>query len=306
MFASFGFLLAMLITGISLPFVLAGEAEARPLVKKVESRVKSDAARNQNAQLTHADALKVLTLNVAHGRNKSINQVLLHRTEIRSNLDRIATVLKREAADVVALQEVDGVAVWSGRFNHVSHLASKSAFPYFVQGKHVEGLKLAYGTALLSRCPLDEALSVRFKPVPPTWSKGFVRSTLQWPGKAELQVDVISMHLDFSRASVRRSQVAVLRKYVRQRSRPLVLMGDFNCEWSGEEDTLRSLARELQLKAYAPEEEGLKTFPMFGTRLDWILISEEFEFLKYEVLEDDISDHLGVAAEIGLVSAPRP
>ena len=65
-----------------------------------------------------------MTLNVAHGRNKSLNQVFLKRAAIRANLDRITEVLRREQPDIVALQEVDGVALWSGNFNHVSHLAS--------------------------------------------------------------------------------------------------------------------------------------------------------------------------------------
>ena len=74
-------------------------------------------------------------------------------------------------------------------------------------------------------------------------------------------------------------------------------MGDLNCTWSSEEGPVRSLAEALELEAWKPEE-NLVTFPSRETRIDWILISPELEFRSYRVLDDVLSDHLGVIAEI--------
>ena len=52
--------------------------------------------------------LKLLTLNIAHGRKDSFNQLLVPNGTIVENLDDIAELLKKVDADVVALQEADG------------------------------------------------------------------------------------------------------------------------------------------------------------------------------------------------------
>ena len=244
--------------------------------------------------------MKVLTLNIAHGRRSGPHQLLQGRARIESNVDDVATVLRRERPHVVALQEADGPSFWSGRFDHVRHLAERAGFAHAVRGDHARALEVRYGTALLSMLPLSDAVSVTFPPVPLRFPKGYVVSTVTWPNDGGLQVDVVSVHLDFARPSVRRRQVAQVIKRLRQRGKPLVIMGDFNCEWAGREPTLRLLASKLNLKAYLPEASGLKTFRRMRRRLDWILVSPQFDFLSYQALPDPISDHLGVVSELEL------
>ena len=53
------------------------------------------------------DGLTVISLNIAHGRGGSFNQLLLRAGTIRAKLGRIAAMLAREQADVVALQEAE-------------------------------------------------------------------------------------------------------------------------------------------------------------------------------------------------------
>ena len=48
--------------------------------------------------------------------------------------------------------------------------------------------------------------------------------------------------------------------------------------------------------------DDLATYPSSGRRLDWVLISEDLEFLRHEVLPQVVSDHQAVAAIIGLKS----
>ena len=260
-------------------------------------------ATNQLPELSPAsvpDTLHVLTLNVAHGRRDGRHQALVSTKTIRKNLDQIASVLARAVPDVVALQEADGPSIWSGNFNHVEYLAEQGGFAHRFRGEHVKGLKLSYGTALLSRLPLDDCVSKTFAPAPPTLSKGIVIGSTAWPKRTAVNVTVASVHLDFSRASVRKSQVQQIIDLLSDVERPLLVMGDFNCEWQGDESSLRTLADQLDLRAYEPSATNLTTFPGLGKRLDWILISPELEFVGYANLADTLSDHQGVTAELRL------
>ena len=253
--------------------------------------------------------LKVMTLNVAHGRRKSLHQALQKRAKIEANLDAIAKVLKREGPHVVALQEADGPSIWSGRFDHVEYLAGNAGFSHHCRGEHVKGMKLSYGTALLSRLELKDCRSVTFAPSPPTLSKGFVVGTIQWPGRPGLQVDCVSVHLDFSRKSVRRKQVRKMITELAERENPLIIMGDFNCEWTGRDRSLRTLAKELDVVAYKPTAEDMPTFPKLKKRLDWLLVSPELEFVEYKTVPDAVSDHRGVVAVLRIVDqkdVPEP
>ncbi len=249
----------------------------------------------QNA-LSDGDTLTVMTLNVAHGRQRGFHQALQKRATIESHLDEIADVLTREAPDVVALQEADGPSGWSGGFNHVEHLADRAGFGNHCRGEHVKGLKLSYGTALLSRLPLADSRSVTFAPSPPTFSKGFVVASVARPGKPDRHIDVVSVHLDFARKGVRSKQIRRMIEELSGRENPLIVMGDFNCQWEGKDESLRALAEELDLVAYEPAADGMVTFPKTGKRLDWILASPQLEFVEYRTITDEISDHYGVVA----------
>jgi len=239
--------------------------------------------------------LKVVTLNLAHGRGEGFHQALQKKRSIESHLDDVARVLRRESPDVVALQEADGPSIWSGQFDHVEYLARAAGLEHFVRGSHVQTMKLSYGTALISRLPLTDARGVTFPPSPPTPPKGFTMARVPWPGQGDFQVEVVSVHLDFSRASVRRRQVDELAEHLFTRKGPLVVMGDFNADWSNEEGPPRRLATRLKLRAYRPEATDMPTFGA-KKRLDWILVSSPLEMVEYETLPDPISDHRAVAA----------
>ena len=250
--------------------------------------------------------LKVMTLNVAHGRGTGFHQALQSAGRVRDNLNAIARVLQAEAPDVVALQEADGPSFWSGRLDHIGYLAENAAFDQTVRGAHAERFGLSYGTALMSRVRLRQAEAITFDPALSPTPKGFVVSTISWPGRAGLAVDVVSVHLEFSSERIRRQQAAELIDTLRLRKRPVIVMGDFNTEWQSPDSAVQLITRELALRAYRPEQAGLDTFPALGRRLDWILVSPEFEFRSYEVIPDAVSDHRGVAARLTLGKTFQP
>ena len=282
-----------LVAALVAPVWVAGAGQATPQVVTYTTPARAADAPQPT--------LRVMTLNVAHGRGNGRHQLLTRKKTHRAKLDDVAAVLARERPDVAALQEADGPSVWSGRFDHVAHLATAAQFARSVRGEHVSGMKLSYGTALLSMLPLEKPLSVTFAPSPPTPSKGFVVATVAWPGNPEVEVDVVSVHLDFARKKVRRRQVAGMVEALAGRGRPLIVMGDLNCQWADEDSPLRTLAEKLKLTAYKPEAKDMQTFPKLKRRLDWILISSELEFARHEIVPDRVSDHLGIVCDIRLV-----
>ena len=258
------------------------------------------AAVTQVSEAPRGNTLKVMTLNIAHGRGTSFHQLFQSTETTKSNLDTIAMLLKREAPDVASLQEVDSRSFWNGNFDQLNFLAESGAFDQSVRGTHVDGMGLAYGTALVAKLKLTNPEAVTFRSRPAVVPKGFVVSTVTWPGNDCVEVDIVSIHLDFASKSVRRKQATELIATLQNRNRPTVIMGDFNTDWQQADSALRLIARELDLHAYQPDSEAQVTFPAFGERLDWILVSPEISFDSYRVVGDVVSDHRGVLSELAI------
>lgn len=250
----------------------------------------------------HDGRLRVMTLNVAHGRGESFHQLLQATATTRTNLDNIASLLKDSGAHVVALQEADGPSFWSGSFSHIDYLAHNGQYRQTVQGTHADGFGLIYGTALLARLELRNPRVITFDPEVSSVPKGFVVSTITWPGRPGIEVDIVSLHLDFASSRTRRQQAQELIDTLQHRDRPLIVTGDFNIGWS-EDSIVRHICTALGLDAYRPDATGLETFPAFGERLDWILVSRDIAFRSYRVMPQAVSDHRGVIAELTLVPA---
>jgi endonuclease/exonuclease/phosphatase family metal-dependent hydrolase len=290
---------ALAIISLAVPLLTQGHEETTPKVfnnPDVADQVEQPAEGEEMS-------LKLISLNIAHGRKDGRHQAFRKKATIRTHLDEIAEVLSREKPHLVALQEADGPSVWSGNFNHVEHLAKEAQFAHCFRGEHVGGMKLSYGTAILSQLPVSRPKSVTFDPSPPTLTKGFVVGTVTWPGREDFKVDVVSVHFDFSRKSVRAKQVKQMVERLSRRKRSLIIMGDFNCQWDGKDPALGTLVEKLDLKCYKPKSETLNTFPKLDKRLDWVLISKDLQFSRYTNLDDVLSDHSAVLAEVRI--APK-
>lgn len=250
------------------------------------------------------ESLRVVTLNVAHGRKDARNQIFLSEGTIRENLMELGRLMDRAEADMIAIQEADAASWWSGKFNHVEFLSSHSMYGCHLHGIHASNRIYQFGTALLSPYTLQGSFTHSFKPSKPTTTKGFTLAALDWnPGKrlAEpVRIRFVSVHLDFSRRSVRQSQIGEMTDLLSGLEGPLVLMGDFNTDWQTEDSSLQLLASSLGLKVFRPHAEGLSTYGDKGARLDWILLSQELDFRTYAVYPDVVSDHYAVVAEIVL------
>ena len=111
---------------------------------------------------------------------------------------------------------------------------------------------------------------------------------------------MVSVHLDFSRKSIRQRQAREIIARLAGRRRPLVLMGDFNCGYSTKDPTLGILARELNLYPHEPEATDMVSFPRRNRRFDWIMVSADFSFRDYRTLPNVLSDHRAVVATLEL------
>ena len=262
-------------------------------------------AVNEIQPASSLGSIKVVSLNAAHSRSMGLHQLLQSGDKARVNLDAIVAVLERENPDLVALQEVDGPSIWSGKFDHVEYLAQEAGYSATVRGTHMKSPGLDYGTALMARQDLDDAVSVGFTGTLSIARKGFVISRMQWPGRLDDSVDVVSIHLDPLRSKVRARQVKELIAVIEERGRPVIVMGDFNDDWYDDDAAVRLLGETLGLEPHEARCEECHTHRRMKNFVDWILVSRELRIENFEILGDDISDHYAVAATLHLNDGTR-
>jgi endonuclease/exonuclease/phosphatase family metal-dependent hydrolase len=286
------------IAALSFPVLVAGERDERPVVLHA-----LDGERVVPPATLGSRTFRVMSLNLAHGRSDGRFQALQGRSRIRDNLAQAGELVRSWQPWAVALQEADGPSVWSGRFDHVEAVAQAAGMPWAVRSSHVDGAGLHYGTGMLAWSEPKDARMRTFAPSPPTMSKGVTFASMATPGGAE--VTLVSVHLDFARAKVRAKQVRALAGWLSQVEGPLVVAGDFNCQWTDKEASLRALIEATGLHAWEPDSTALATYPGWNKRLDWILISKDLEFVTYRVLPDVVSDHRAVVADLQVSESVR-
>lgn len=236
----------------------------------------------------------MLTLNLAHGRGRKLAQSSARDPSFyRDNLDLVARLLRREAADVVGLQEAELGSRWAGDFDHVAYLAERAGYPHVVAHAHMDVPgRWRYGTAILSRPPPVQATGASFH-TQARWKKGWSRVTVELSGT---RIDIACAHLDFSRESIRIAQADELAASFGIRPGPRVVMGDFNAE--ADDAPLQWLCAGAGL--VAPVRDGSATYPRTGRHLDWILTSPDVRVLGLRVCADAVSDHRPVVADLEL------
>ena len=276
---------------LAAPFIASGQVEAVPVSFYFEQNV------TDHLQPPEKCNISVMTLNIGHGRGSGLHQLIQSRQRITKNADSIAEVIIREGAQITGLQEVDGPGFWNGGLDLIEHLAEYSGYPHGIWTKNVETAALSYGTALLSSLAYSHAESYTFKAKPIVLPKGFTTGIFRISEESNQHVCVVSVHLAPLTNYMRKKQIETLIGTLNEMDYPLIIMGDFNCGWK-EGSALKMLADRMNLKTWEPESTTLGTHSPGNRRLDWILISEELDFVRYEVLEDRLSDHHAVKAVI--------
>src|SRR3954468_953268 len=181
--------------------------------------------------------LRLLTFNVAHARGTlPVHQGLRSAVRIRRNLLKIAALIRKLKADIVAVQEVDENSRWNGGYNHLTFLSEHCDLPFTAIGLTNERggrFPLNYGNGVLSRWPIKHAETTTFG-ASRLGGKGFL--LIEAEVAAGRYFPLINLHLHHASRKQRLVQAEVLMKFITQRTAersanwmaPPILCGDFN------------------------------------------------------------------------------
>lgn len=257
------------------------------------------------------NSIRLLTLNIAHGRGLSPYQGFHSAKSIDRNLNRIAYLLRRVDADVVALQEVDEDSHWNKRIHLLNVLQEKSGYEDGYLGVHnrrAGRLPLAYGNGLLTRFSIRHAEHQAFGRAS-LGEKGFMCAELDAPQGI---LPVINLHLDFKSRLRRIEQIESLilfleKKHYTSDMKPHlspIICGDFNARQGKRKDAVRHLFRYLleNLDYQLFPATRSRTFPsiMPTHGFDFFFVPPSYEVEACRVLRSFVSDHRPVVLEINL------
>lgn len=225
----------------------------------------------------------------------------------KTSTERVAEVIYRSGADVVALQEVDTGLVRTGLSDQAREIAAilNMHFHFHPSLYREEG---AYGNALLSRFPLRLRQGGAL-PAPPG-SRRFEKRGVLWAEVSfpERPVQVIATHFGLVRPE-RILQVLTLLgpEWLGhpECSSPVVVCGDFNS--MPRSQVYRRMVDRFQdvqhsLAGWRPKKTWPSRYPVI--RIDHMFISPDFTVeeiaVPLDLLTRKASDHLPLIASVNL------
>ncbi|MCY1031931.1 endonuclease/exonuclease/phosphatase family protein [Corallococcus sp. BB11-1] len=239
-----------------------------------------------------AGALRVMTFNIQSGLR---------------GLARVADVIRAEAPDVVALQEVDVGSTRAGGEDQVERLSALTGLKYRA---HFGTTKLyggSYGIALLSRYPLESLAQYPLPTPRGAEPRTLAHAVVDVDGRA---VSVYATHLirrPFNGAARTRQSVFIANLLAKD-SRPRLLLGDLNDD--PDSRPVRLLRRQLQDVAKVTHAGGTGTYPMPlflpSLRIDYVMACGAFTPVSSRVLRVGASDHYPVVADLRLAPSVTP
>lgn len=256
--------------------------------------------------------LRLLTFNIAHARGWALHQGLRTSAQLRANLLKIAHLIKRLDADVVALQEIDENSRWSGSFDHLAYLSEHSGLPHAVFGitnRRLGRYHLNYGNAVLTRFPIKHAETVSFGRGT-VGEKGFLFVELEVD--AARRLPLLNLHLHPHSRAQRLRQVTRLMEFIDHQRKPRsahwcvppLVCGDFNTPSQKPGATSTLLGYFERTNNYSLLPKTGRTFPSVwpARALDYVFLPQECTDPKAEIIRSMLSDHRPVLVEFSLES----
>jgi endonuclease/exonuclease/phosphatase family metal-dependent hydrolase len=243
-----------------------------------------------------------------------VHQSLRSTAKIRANLLKIAALIKRLGADLVAVQEVDENSRWNGSFNHLAFLSEHCGLPFSAIGlTNARGgrFPLNYGNGVLSRWPIMHAESTTFGQSR-LGNKGFLFIEAELaPGR---HLPLVNLHLHHTSRKQRLLQATALMKFLTERgaqrrahwlSQP-ILAGDFNTPAHQADATAMLLGYCEGSNNYNLQPKKGRTFPaaLPARLLDFVLLPEKCRVVHSEVVRSFLSDHRPVMVDFDLEYGP--
>jgi endonuclease/exonuclease/phosphatase family metal-dependent hydrolase len=245
------------------------------------------------AETSQAVTFRVMTWNIHHG--EGLDQQV--------DLKRIATLIREERADIIALQEVDKGVERTKKRDLPAELAALIGMSVvFSNNYSFQGGE--YGNATLSRFPIVSAGNLHYQKVNEKEQRGLLRVVLDVKGR---KLVFLNTHLDHRPADdARWSNAAEIEAATRELEvMPVILCGDFNCppESRVHERLSKMFADGWTLSEKAPGFTIPAEKP--NRRIDYIWLRQNCGLTakKAWVPESLASDHRPVIVEMELKPA---
>ncbi|MBA3848880.1 MAG: endonuclease [Opitutus sp.] len=256
--------------------------------------------------------IRLLTYNIAHARGLGLHQSLRSRARIRAQLRRIAGLIQRLDADIVALQEIDENSRWAGSFDHLAYLSEHTGLRHAVHGvtNRREGplFHFSYGNALLSRYPLPHHENMPFGRSP-VGEKGVLFTEVETPAGL---LPVVNVHMHHRSRASRLRQATHLMEFLTRtraargadwRTGPIVC-GDLNNPAHTPDATAMLLGYFEEFDNYllvpkAGAGRAHHTFPSLwpARALDYVYLPSRCHRVEVTVVRSYLSDHRPVLVE---------
>ena len=239
-------------------------------------------------QAQDQDSLRILSYNIHHGEG----------TDRRLDLDRIAAVISKCKADIVALQEVDQNAKRSNSIAQAQYLADKLNMR-FAFGANIALQGGHYGNAVLSRFEILKSENHLLPNLNNGEQRGVLVSKIAIPGKDQ-PVTLLATHFDHRREGQERLLSAkAINRLIVDKSKLMILAGDLN--------TSRASKPLIELEKHWQHVSAneLPTVPVSKPtrQIDFILFrpASACKVISNEVLSEQIaSDHRAILTVLEL------
>lgn len=224
-----------------------------------------------------------------------VMQYNVKNCDLGEKIDEVAEEIKKEAPQVVCLQELDWGADRSDGLEILKLLAQKVSMNYmFYPTIHFRGG--LYGIGIMSVYPLENCVIL-----PLAVEKGEEGRTL---AKAQIRVndtviDIFNTHLSFESVESRQNQLSVLNAAT-SNSAHFILCGDFNINDFSELKVLENAQAvnnaQTDYQTYIPSADEADLF----LGIDNILTANSMHIQNSYMVKTQVSDHNMLVADIAL------
>ena len=213
------------------------------------------------------------------------------------DLQRIADVINGQHPDLVGLQEVDrGVKRTEGR-DEIAELAKLTSMNYaFAHNLDYQGGQ--YGVAILSRFPIGVIDHRKYENKREAERRGMVRVEVDIGGKI---INFVTTHLDYQYEDGRVFETEQLLEFLASQKAPLIVVGDFNDEPTGDACKLMlTRFEDAWLRSRAKGEGWSYPADKPARRIDYIFTrsSDRIRTKQAWIVSTLASDHLPVVADL--------
>ena len=205
---------------------------------------------------------------------------ILHGAKVNCDYAVLAKDIAEVDPDIIGLQEVDMKTTRIGGVDAVEIMAKKAGYKYYRFSKSINLKGGGYGTAILSKFPIEEYQTVALESGKHE-KRSVGHAVLRVRGK---RLDFFNTHLSYESTKVRAGQFAAIADMTAKCER-YVVTGDFNTSDFAEFAVFKgaTLANNAQ--------HSLPTFPESSMPIDNIVLSKGFELISTDIRKNDHSDH---------------